>query len=179
LREKQMPDYAAQWDSVWNPYCEYAAYQTDLDAVKVIDHIKEAKRPYFERQVWLQEILREIGSKFFPEIDNYRAKCRQLKNAYTLQLATDVQNLNYNLRMNVPAVFLALSKTALGLCTDVARQMQKDQIAGLVQKPAHKTHFTYTTLKLIEIERGLKADADLYGDTYAVAEMLRKIRENP
>jgi hypothetical protein len=191
-----MPDYVAQWDSVWNPYVLYAAHQTDLEAGKVIDHIKEVKLPSELVDVhnarvrvpplpvgpyWLQGMLRGIGEIFYTEIDKYTAKCRQLKNAPTTQLTSEVENLEYNLGLGAPDILRQLSPIALRLCAEVTKQMQKDEKDGFVKQPEHKNKFTDIALKLIQIERGLKADFDSYvnKDPYAALRTLGKIRQNP
>jgi hypothetical protein len=173
-----MPDYAAQWDSVWNPYRTYAAHNNDRGAVTIIGHVNEIKEKRLGKEESLPESLRELNKVFLTELENYRAKCRLLKNpnTYTQNLAYEVQNLNTTLRQSGSMAFMPESGVALRLCANVAKVIAQDK--GLIQGNAHTGLVHNIVYEIGKISVGLAGDRSLYGSN-VVAETLRKIRENP
>jgi hypothetical protein len=167
-----MPDYAAQWDRVWTPYREHAARNSDQGAITIIAHVNDIKETCRGNQESLPESLRELNNYFFTPLENYKATCRQLKNAPTQDLADDVQAMNTGLRED------HRSATALRLCASVSKVIHDDKSAGLIQGDAHKGLVYNVLVAILKISEGLKADRDLYGQKN-VGETLRKIRENP
>ena len=172
-----MPDYAAQWDNVWNPYRVYAAHNNDKGAITIIDHVNEVKEKRLGKEETLPESLRELNRVFLTDLENYRTKCRLVKNPNTFRqdLLDEVQNLNYTLRQSGSLAFMPESAVALRLCGQVAKVIVRDK--ALIQGNDHTRLVRDVAYEIAKISAGLTGDRNLYGSD--VAETLRKIRENP
>jgi hypothetical protein len=160
-----MPNYAQDWEAVWNPYSAFAQASADDGIKAVLEQLQQIK---------ILGALRLLNP-FFEEINNYRTVCRELhKSPNNPKLHTDEEHLRHAL-MNQSGLFREQVTNALRLCADVTKVFTMART--VIQGDRHQALARNILTELIKISNALKLDLDTYGPK--LNQTLDTIRRNP
>jgi hypothetical protein len=162
-----MPDYAAAWEAVWNPYAAYGKAPGTDEAIKIV--VEEVEK------TTLRQNLRLLNS-YFESVDKYRSLCRDLHaNPNYSTLNEEEQRVMNALKRDASIFSQQLSK-CVDECAKAAEAFKLAAVA-IKRDKTHETMVRDILVKLKQLSTDLTKDIDLYGKNMQTT--LEAIRRNP